>query len=38
MNRVYQVKLFSEGCEIVGISVHIVAVPRLGGAAVSGQP
>ena len=35
MDRVLQVKLFRKGCEIVGISVHIVAVPGLGGTAVT---
>src|SRR5258706_12574223 len=35
MDRVLQVKFFSEGCKIVGIGVHIVAVPCLGGTAVS---
>ncbi len=34
MNSVPQVKLLSEGCEIVGISVHIIAVPGLAGTAV----
>ncbi len=31
---VLQIKLFGEGREIVGIGVHVVAVPGLGGAAV----
>src|SRR6202521_2994865 len=34
MNRIFQVKLFSQSREIVGISVHIVTIPRLGGTAV----
>src|SRR5213080_2300748 len=34
VDSVLQVKLFSEGCEIVGISVHVVAIPRLGGTTV----
>src|SRR6266849_2217121 len=34
MNRIFQVKLFSQSREIVRISVHIVTVPRLGGTAV----
>jgi len=35
MDCVLQVKLFGEGCEIVGVSVHVIAIPRLGGTAVS---
>src|SRR5271169_4381953 len=35
MDRVLEVKLFCEGCEIVGIRVHLVSVPGLLGAAVS---
>src|SRR5271169_549449 len=34
MDCVLQVKLFSEGCEIVGVCVHVVAIPGLGGTAV----
>src|SRR5271167_3317180 len=34
MNCVLQVKLFGEGCEIVGVGVHLVAIPRLSGTAV----
>src|SRR5438132_11408080 len=34
VDSVLQVKLFSEGCEIVGVGVHVVAIPRLGGTAV----
>src|SRR5580692_12595596 len=30
-----QIKLFSEGGEIVGVSVHLVAIPRLSGTAVA---
>src|SRR3981081_1335737 len=32
---IFQVKLFGEGGEIIGISVHLVTVPRLGGTTVS---
>src|SRR5438445_2906802 len=34
VDSVLQVKLFSEGCEIVGVGVHVVAIPRLGGTTV----
>src|ERR1700694_5742723 len=34
MNRIFQVKLFSQSREIVRISVHIVTIPRLGRTAV----
>src|SRR5437660_6866010 len=34
VDSVLQVKLFSEGCEIVGVGVHLVAIPRLGGTTV----
>src|SRR6202162_5056256 len=34
MNCVLQIKFFSEDREIVRVGVHVVAVPRLGGAAV----
>ena len=35
MDRVLQIKLFRERREIVGVGVHVVAVPRLGGTAVA---
>src|SRR5271170_3852617 len=35
MDCVLEVKLFGEHCEIVCVRIHIVAVPRLGGAAVA---
>src|SRR5580765_7210978 len=35
MYSILQVKFFGEGCEIVGISVHLVAIPCLRGTAVS---
>ena len=34
MDRVFQVKFIGEGGEIVGVGVHVVAVPRLSGTAV----
>src|SRR5208283_231594 len=34
MDCVSKIELFREGCEIVGIGVHLVAVPRLAGTAV----
>src|SRR6202023_1040885 len=34
MDCVLQVKLFGEGCEIVGVGVHVITIPRLGGTAV----
>src|SRR3989442_2219692 len=34
VDSVLQVKLSSEGCEIVGVGVHVVAIPRLGGTTV----
>ena len=34
VDSVLQIKLLREGCEIVGVGVHVVAVPRLAGAAV----
>jgi hypothetical protein len=33
MDCVLQLKLFRERCEIVGVGVHLVALPRLCGAA-----
>src|ERR1700674_4923528 len=35
MDYVLQVKLFGEGCEIVGVGVHVIAIPGLGGTAVT---
>jgi hypothetical protein len=35
MDRVLQVKFVGEDGEIVSVGVHIVAVPRLGGAAMA---
>ena len=35
MDCVLEVQSLSEGCEIVGIRIHVVSVPRLGGAAMS---
>ena len=35
MNCVFQIKFVSEGGEIVGIGVHVVAIPRLRGTAVA---
>ena len=32
---VLQVELFGERCEVVGVGIHVVAVPRLGGTAVA---
>src|SRR5580692_3030966 len=34
MDRIFQVKLFSQHREIVGVGVHIIAIPRLFGTAV----
>src|SRR5512140_2222568 len=34
VNCVFQVEFFSEGCEIVCVCVHVIAVPRLCGSAV----
>src|ERR1700733_4370586 len=34
MDRIFQVELFSQRCEIVSVRVHIVAIPRLVGTAV----
>jgi len=34
MDCVLQAELFSQSREIVGVSVHLVAIPRLGGTAV----
>jgi len=33
MDRVFQIERFGEGREIVGVGVHVIAVPRLAGAA-----
>src|SRR5215510_7147925 len=35
VDRVFQVELFCESREIIGVGVHVIPVPRLGGAAVS---
>jgi hypothetical protein len=35
MDCVFQVKLLRERREIVGVSIHFVAIPRLGGTAVT---
>src|SRR5712692_11014423 len=35
MDRVLKVKLFSQSREIVGVGVHLVTFPRLGGTAVT---
>src|SRR5580692_4389301 len=35
MDRIFEVELFSQHCEIVGVGVHVVAVPGLAGAAVA---
>src|SRR5262249_60357687 len=32
VNCVLQIKMFSQRCEIVGIGVHLVPIPRLAGA------
>src|SRR5271168_1359823 len=34
MDCIFQVELFSQHCKIVGVGVHIVAIPRLLGTAV----
>src|SRR5579864_1298588 len=34
VDRVPQVELFGEGGEIVGVSVHLISIPGLGGTAV----
>src|SRR5277367_3524559 len=34
VDRVLQVELFSKDCEVVGVRVHVIAIPRLGGTAV----
>src|SRR5690242_5894334 len=34
MDRILQVEFFREGREIIGIGVHLVTIPRLGGTAV----
>src|SRR5689334_2137277 len=33
VNGIFQVQLFREGCEVVRVRVHIVAIPCLGGTA-----
>src|SRR5271156_3359594 len=35
MDCVFQVELIRQHCEIVGVGVHIVAIPRLGRTAVA---
>src|SRR5207244_1657968 len=35
MDRVFQVKRFNQGCEIVGVGIHFIAVPRLAGSAMA---
>src|ERR1022692_1419475 len=34
MDGVFQVELFREGCEIVGVGVHVVTIPGLSGTTV----
>src|SRR5579859_4755436 len=34
MDCIFQVELVSESCEIVGVGVHLVTIPCLGGTAV----
>lgn len=35
MNCVLEVKFFCERCEIVGIGIHVIAIPGLSGTAVT---
>src|SRR6267143_5147345 len=32
---ILQVQLFGEGCEIIGVSIHLVTIPRLRGTTVA---